>query len=92
MHLTAKLYHKRTTPVVCKIDTGAELNVLSKQEYDKIVPNPKQRALDPPQFKIAAYGAHEIKNIGSCQLYVHHKGEVKSITFNVTRKLKVLPC
>jgi len=55
LHLTAKLYHKRTTPVVCKIDTGAELNVLSKQEYDKIVPNPKQRELGPPQFKITAW-------------------------------------
>ncbi|CAB4039010.1 Hypothetical predicted protein, partial [Paramuricea clavata] len=44
-HLTAEPYHKYTTPVVCKIDTGAELNVLSKHDYETIVPNPKRRWL-----------------------------------------------
>ena len=62
-HLTAEPYHKCTTPVVCKFDTGAKLNVLSKHDYETIVPNPKRRRLDPPNIKITAYGGHEIRNI-----------------------------
>ncbi len=83
-HLTAKPYHKNTIPVVCKIDTGAEVNVISKYDYERIVPNLKQRKLDSPKAKITAYGGHEIKNIGTCQLYMHHDGEIKPVVFNVT--------
>ena len=83
-HLTAKPYHKNTTSVVCKIDTGAEVNVISKHVYESIVPSPKQRMLGTPKVKITAYGGHEIENIGTCQLYMHHKGKVKPIVFNVT--------
>lgn len=83
-HLTAEPYHKYTTPVVCKIDTGAELNVLSNHDYEKVVPNPKRRKLESPNIKITAYGGHEIRNIGTCQLHIHHKVEAQPIVFNVT--------
>jgi hypothetical protein len=59
-HLTAEPYHQCTTPVVCKIGTGAELNVLSKHDYETIVPNPKRRRLEPPNIKITPYGGNEI--------------------------------
>ena len=58
------------------------MNVISKHDYERIVPNPKQRKLDSPKAKITAYGGHEIKNIGTCQLYMHHDGEMKPVVFN----------
>ena len=69
-YFTAKPYHKQTTPVVCKIDTGAEVNVISKRDYELIIPNPKQRNLNSPSVKITAYAGYEIKNIGTCQ-FIH---------------------
>lgn len=84
MQLTASPHHRDTTPIVCKIDTGAEMNVISKRDYEKVVADPKQRQLGPPQCKITTYGGHNIKNLGSCQLYVHHKGDVRAVTFEVT--------
>ena len=83
-HLTAKPYHKHTTPVVCKGDTGAEVNVMSERDYESTIPNPKQRKLKSPSVKITAYCGYEIKNIGTCQLYMHHRGDVKPVIFNVT--------
>ena len=60
------------------------MNVISKRDYEKVVADPKQRQLGPPQCKITTYGGHNIKNLGSCQLYVHHKGDVRAVTFEVT--------
>lgn len=37
VELTARPYHKRTVPVVCKRDTGAETNVIPKIEFEKII-------------------------------------------------------
>ena len=47
MQLTASPHHRDTTPIVCKIDTGAEMNVISKRDYEKVVADPKQRQLGP---------------------------------------------
>ena len=64
-YLTAKPYHTRTTPVVCKVDTGAEVNVIPKRHCELTIPNPKQRKLNSPSVKITAYGGYEIN---TCQL------------------------
>ena len=84
MQLTAKPTHRHTTPIVCKLDTGAEMNVISKQDYEKVVTDPRQRQLGPPQCKITTYGGHNIRNLGSCQLYIHHRGDIRAVTFEVT--------
>ena len=84
MQLTAKPYHRHTTPIKCKIDTGAEMNAMSKRDYDKVVTQPLERQLIPPQCKITAYGGHHINSLGSCQLYLHHNGDVKAVSFEVT--------
>ena len=85
MQLTAKPTHRHTTPIVCKLYTGAEMNVISKQDYEKVATDPRQRQLGPPQCKITAYGGHNIKNLGSCQLYIHHRGDIRTVTFEVTK-------
>ena len=43
VELTAKPYHKRTVPIVCKIDTGSETNVIPKIEFEKIIARADQR-------------------------------------------------
>ena len=48
MQLTAKPTHRHTTPIVCKLDTGTEMNVISMQDYEKVVKDPRQRQRGPP--------------------------------------------
>lgn len=83
IEVTAKSHHKKTTPIVCKIDTGAETNVISKAEFDKILANPSEKALGPPPV-LKAYGGQQIQCIGTCQLFIHHKDGIKEIPFTVT--------
>ena len=83
VEVTAKPYHKKTTPIVCKIDTGAETNVISKTEFDKIIASPSDKALGPPQI-LTAYGGQKIECMGTCQLFIHHKDGIKDVTFTVT--------
>lgn len=87
MHFTAKPYHRRTTPIMCKIDTGAEMNVLSVQDLEKVVKDPRQRQLSPPHCKITTSGGYNRDNVGSCQLNTHQKGGVREVTFKVTKVL-----
>jgi len=84
MQLTAKPTHRHTTPIVYKLGTGAEMNVISKQDYEKVVTAPGKRQLGPPQCKITTYVGHNIRNLGSCQLYLHHRGDIRAVTFEVT--------
>ena len=79
MQFSSKPQHKHTILAICKIDTGAELNVISKSDYHNITPNPKQRKLKPPSAKITAFGGPEVKSYGTCQLYIHHNGKVEPI-------------
>ena len=83
IQLTADPFHKHVTTIVCKVDTGAEVNVISEADYKQIFPNPVTRRLGPAQL-LTAYGGHQIKTLGSCQLYVHHNGNIKKVTFTVT--------
>lgn len=47
VEITVKPYHKKTTSIVCKIDTGAETNVIPKTKFDKIIASPNDKALGP---------------------------------------------
>lgn len=70
VEITAKPYHKKTTSIVCKIDTGAETNVIPKIELDKIIASASDKALGPPQI-LTAYGGQKIECMGTCQLFIH---------------------
>ena len=83
IQLTAEPFHKPTITIVCKVDTGAEVNVISEVDYNQIFPNPAARSLRPAQL-LTAYGGHQIKTLGSRQLYVHHNGNIRKATFTVT--------
>ena len=49
IQVTANPRDTHMVPLTCKIDTGAEVNVISKQDYDRLNPNPQQRHLGPTQ-------------------------------------------
>lgn len=76
VELTARPYHKRTVPVVCKRDTGAETNVIPKIEFEKIIARAGHRELGPPQI-LTAYGGQKVECMGTCQLFNHHYDGIK---------------
>lgn len=63
------------------------MNLISMQVFQKVVTDPRQRQLSPPQCKITTYGGDNIENLGSRQLYIHHKGDEMAVTFEVTKVL-----
>jgi len=83
IQLTADPLHKHVTTIVCTVDTGAEVNVISEADYKQTFPNPVTRRLGPAQLLIAC-GGHQNKTSGNCQLYVHHDGNIKKVTFTMT--------
>ena len=52
-----------------KLDTGAETNILSRADFEKVVPK-RQRIskLRPSNAKLTAYGGHSIPILGRCFL------------------------
>ena len=81
--VTIKPHHKKTTTIRCKVDTGAETNVISKSDFNKIVATPEEKSLGPPQ-NLIAYGGQKIQCAGTCELYVHYKGTTIKTPFTVT--------
>ena len=84
IQVTANPHDTHMVSLTSKIDTGAEVNVISRQDYDRLNPNPQHRHLGPMQYRITAYGGYTIKTLGTCPLYVHQNGSIKEIIFNVT--------
>ena len=60
IQVTVNFSETHTVPINCKVDTGAEVNVISKEQYDKLVPSPQHRHLGPAQYRITVYGGHTI--------------------------------
>lgn len=61
--LPAELYHRHITPIMWKLDTVAEMNVISKHNYEEVVADPWERQSGPPQCKITTNEGHNIKNL-----------------------------
>ena len=51
--------------------------------FDKIIASPSGKTLGPLQV-LTACGGQKIEYTGTCQLFIHHKGEIKEETFTVT--------
>ena len=58
----------RQVNALCKIDSGAETNILPKSLYQQL--NPERMGLAQSTMRLSAYGGVEIPNLGSCQIYV----------------------
>ena len=58
----------KQTRALCKIDSGAETNIIPKSLYNQL--SPRVMNLHKPTMKLTAYGGSEIPNLGSCQVYI----------------------
>jgi len=58
----------KQTPTLCKIDLGAETNVIPKSLFNQLIP--RTANLQKPTITLTAYGRTEIPSLGSCQVYV----------------------
>ena len=84
IQVTVDPHDTHLIPIICKVDTGAEVNVISKDDYDRLNRSSQQIPLGPTHHRITAYGGHAIKTLGTCPLYVHQNGSIKEVVFNVT--------
>ena len=49
---------------LCKVDSGAETNIIPKSLYKQL--SPETLSLQQPTVELTAYGGAEIPNLGSC--------------------------
>lgn len=77
-----------------KLDSGAEANVLTKKDYDSVIPKRlRQSKLIPTKAKLTAYGGHDIPILGKCFLKCRHKGKCHVIEFHIVNGSKsILGC
>ena len=64
--------------ILFKIDTGAQVNVLPKHIYNKLVPRPK---IKTTSTKLSAYNGSTIPVHGKCLIPLTHKGQQHHLLF-----------
>ena len=67
--------------ITVKLDTGANVNILSEKEYKKLKHQPK---LSRTNVKLTAYNGGDVPVKGQCNLKVMHKGTEYSAQFIIT--------
>ena len=78
-----------TRELSCKIDTGAEGNILPIDAYMQLYPNTpldqdgQPQGLKPSTSKITAFGGHVIKQYGTCLLTLTHRDVTNKCAFHV---------
>ena len=76
-------------PLLCKIDTGAEGNVIPVNTYKQLYPQSAYSpdgaplGLCPSNTTITAFGGHTIQHYGTCELNLSHNGHSKPYPFHV---------
>ena len=68
--------------VSCKVDTGAQINILAKSDFDKL--NSKNIMLDQTQTKLTGYTGHQIPVLGVVNLSFGFRGQSFRSEFYVT--------
>ena len=80
-----------TNQLICKLDTGAEGNVIPLTTYKTMSPhcNVTQDGiptnLHRSNMRITAYGGHTVIHYGTCELQVTHRNESVLSTFHVVK-------
>ena len=80
-----------TNQLICKLDTGAEGNVIPLTTYKTMSPhcNVTQDGiptnLHRSNMRITAYGGHTVIHYGTCELHVTHRNESVLSTFHVVK-------
>ena len=75
---------KKPVMVKCKIDTGAQSNVMPVRVYKELFPNESPEQLKQSNHKLTAYGGAPIKQYGICKVKCAHQGRVMQLPFFVT--------
>lgn len=65
-----------------KIDTGSEVNIMSKSVYDLL---PHKIALATTKSKLTSYTGHEIDTLGKCSLNCSLNGNNKTLQFFIAK-------
>ena len=72
------------TATVCKVDTGAEGNIIPIQQMKQICPTMDiEKDLQLSNANITAYGGHVIKQCGTCELDVTYRDNTLMCIFHV---------
>ena len=66
-----------------KLDTGSEVNVLSQNDFNKLIDKPK---LHKTKLKLTSYSGDNIPTQGSCMLHLSHKGKCHKLHFIIAKK------
>ena len=80
---------EQATPLRCKVDTGAEGNVIPVDTYNRIFPSTPCDSvgtpfgLSPSTTAITAFGGQSIPHYGSCILNLTYNGHSNSYPFHV---------
>ena len=80
---------QRKKPLLCKVDTGAEGNVISLNSYKSLFPsspcNPNGIPVNlaSSSTTIVAFGGHPVDHHGICHLKLAHESSCKSYPFHV---------
>ena len=62
-------------PLTVKLDSGAETNIIPKEEFHRLVPKrQRKQKLKESTAKLTAFGGHDIPVIGKCHLQCRHRG------------------
>ena len=70
--------------IKCKLDTGAQTNVMPVRVFHEIFPKRRVDSLKKPQHKLYAYGGKPIENLGTIKIDCTHDQIQKKLLFNVT--------
>ena len=90
VNLTVASNHKALN-LTCKLDTGAEGNIISLATYKLLAPdtdfdrNGIPCHLQRSNTRITAYGGSRIPQYGTCELMLDHRGKKQSATFFVVQ-------
>ena len=80
---------EQPTPLLCKVDTGAEGNVIPVNTYKRIFPSTPcdsvgtPLGLSPSTTAITAFGRHNVPHYGTCTLNLTYNGHSNSYLFHV---------
>ncbi len=69
--------------VACKLDTGAQVNIMSEMDFNKLKPRPK---LHSAKVKVTGYSGIDIPVKGKCVVKVQYKEKTYHLSFVVVPK------
>ena len=79
--ISVQLLVEESDSIKVKLDTGAQVNVMSVQVYNSL--KTKSKVLQPTKVKLTAYGGNRISVLGTCQLKCKYKKEAHNLEFYV---------